>query len=1625
MEGIKFSESYSNIVKKLSSIRWLKKYNINKSIVDKHIRDSRFLNEFSLMLNEKDFTAYRTLRLCHPLLLELSKGDAKSFTSHQWIKYIYEFTLSKSFKEAVTMDLDSDLDAACELYLRLFRIISELQKKSNDGSFQSQYPFYFLSAEEEASLEDAEEYKLFLKAFKEDYVYELMKLNTEVTGFNTLDHVCGVHYLALYIGRQLKHLGVNIDLGRVSGSAAGHDIGKYGCKGAELRRVPYLHYYYSDQWFKKHNINYIRNIAINHSTWDLELENLSLESLILIYSDFRVKNKKRENGEEMYIFPLKESFDVILNKLDNLDTNKEKRYKRVYSKLKDFEDFLINLNIEVEVDTTINLNSIKPQKTPSYSIMMGNEIVQNLKFIAINHNINLMYTLRDELSLDAILETARSEKDWKNLREYIRIFEEYSTYLTQKQKLQTIKFLFDNLIHPEDDIRRHSAEVIGTLIAIFDEDYRKEIPENVNIQSISLNSKDLLFEYVNKLLFPNHKLIQSHRFWLGHSLNILLNALFKNCRKDFIPVYRDLISQYYHTNKDRAIDSYIFLLESIKSIPVRPFDQSVSTLYKFILNMLNKRNVTLRLSALEALMNLCDRIDENQDFIEDIKFYLNSINHKSNNPSENMLRAKLAKKIEYDNIEKLENFYDKNKDKITDIFLSNLKTATDWINKKHQVTILLDHVLEDKDVNPMHAAIHFCNLLKVSAVEDVRHQAGLSILKIMPNLSFSERNEVAVELLRALEIEGHKFTEYIPRYLGQVFLFLPPKELDEILDDLAFKIKISKPSVKTLILKTLAITAEYYSKYSYRFNETKEDLHKRFVALLGILLNGLGDYNNQVKQSAFTVIGKGLFGSRYLSLNEKMSIFHLIAKKILTLVIEEKNNELLFLSNSAALNHIYRFISDYSFFIGNIYLNHPEKVAFFPGTFDPFSLTHKEIAKSIRDLGYEVYLAIDEFSWSKKPLPNLIRRNILNMSIASELNIYIYPDSYPTNISNIKDLCTLRNNFKDSEVYIVIGSDVLLNASSYKFDKKEGSIHSFSHIIFERNRSKDLKSLAKNIDGNVEILYLPSKYTDISSSQIRNYIDENKDISSLIDPLCQQYIYENGFYQRESLDKGTLNSTSLDVEVINKISQELHEIACFIVNYPSENIQRKIREVFSKPSGRALLLRDSNSKKIVGFSLFHWTRSSMLYEEIKDVKLSHTLRQQSLGRIILLDGLYIKDNDKSKNLEQILLTETLAFCISKDYEYALFKQDKELPCSQSLENLLSHYGFKRVRDESGKYGIWIVNMSTPSVINLDLENLIKEPFRSNNKVKAVIKESRLKLLEVLCELYPGELVLPFDINMLHYGLIKKVSYENKVPPQTLSPRLLGKSMCVPYGDILDRYIVPNTVTKSLHTEKYFETDMSLFNIGEFPHYMDLENQVKMLKSFDKPIILVDTLLHKGHRMQALDPLFKKEKIKVQKIITGILSARGKDLMDYQERDVDCVYFIPRLKIWFNENALYPFIGGDSLWRGNFPERNLLPSINLILPYTSPKFIVDTSSISLYKLSKICIENAINILSVLEDEYHILNERNLTLSSLGQVFTIPRCPDKGVDMNYDLNISPSRYLKNDLEVLCRLENIIGR
>ena len=120
--------------------------------------------------------------------------------------------------------------------------------------------------------------------------------------------------------------------------------------------------------------------------------------------------------------------------------------------------------------------------------------------------------------------------------------------------------------------------------------------------------------------------------------------------------------------------------------------------------------------------------------------------------------------------------------------------------------------------------------------------------------------------------------------------------------------------------------------------------------------------------------------------------------------------------------------------------------------------------------------------------------------------------------------------------------------------------------------------------------------------------------------------------------------------------------------------------------------------------------------------------------------------------------------------------------------------------------------------------------------------------------------------------------------------------------------MPNTVTKTIHTDRVYSPDLSESTIEAFPNYASIPCQVRTIKSFDRPVILVDDLMHPGVRIKALDPVLRQEGVDIQIVLVGILSGYGRDLMSQQKRPVDSVYFLPSLRQWFVEATRTPSSG---------------------------------------------------------------------------------------------------------------------
>ena len=1465
--------------------------------------------------------------------------------------------------------------------------------------------FAFCTEEELSDSGVAREYGQFLRWWREEFLYELLRLSREATPFRTLDHIAGVHHVAMTVGRAFRAGGGVMDLGLMSGAAAGHDIGKFGCRPGE--RVPYLHYYYTDQWFSWRGLPAIGLTAANHSVWDLEIENLSAESLVLVYADFRVKQVYDSQGRETpALFSLAEAFDVILSKLDNVDDAKRRRYQFVYAKLRDFEEYLTFFG----VDTTLKTPGGPPPPRKDAALMTSGEVVHALRHTAVDHNIRLMHRLSRERLFVGTLEAARGEKDPDRIRAYLSVFQEYFTYWSVGQKEQTLEFLYELLLVPDGDIRRRSASLMGRILARFLSGYRKELPADAPPNPQLNRPFELWAEYLDRLLHPDVRLTPRQISMIRYQAKTAADALLSACAPADAPRFAELLFRHCQDPRSPDGEEAFALLDTVLNVPPEHIPDPESVV-DFALWWLRRGEAPQKAAALRLLRRLVPALAEEAAPLR--RRISQGVAEMDCGGDTRLLflQAHLGYRLGVD-VGRIFPLLDR-AETVSAVFLDNLKTATPWVLKAVGVEYLLHQANHNPQANLLHIATHFSNLLKVSENVVVRRMAGESLLTIAPLLSPDRRNEIAVELSKALESGQSEISQYIPEYLGPFALWLSPRELDELMEQLLHMLSSASPGVVGAALATAGALLEHYGAYRDRFPQEPQsswDLRRRQLASL--LLKGLSFRQEAVRQVALRVLGENLFASSILSWEDKTALFALMAKKILFLIGEQPEEELTFFHTAAALSHIYRFIVRHRVQDGPFRFDVPAKAAFFPGTFDPFSLSHKGIVRAIRDLGFEVYLAVDEFSWSKKAQPSLVRRQIVSMSVADAFDVYLFPHDLPVNLASPSDLDRLREVFAGRELYLAVGSDVVANASSYRSPPSPGSVHFLNHIVFRRSSDAEGYEIDADLScirGGLIQLQLPTHLEDISSTRIRENIDLGRDISNLIDPVVQDYIFRGGLYLREPQYKQIIRASTLDFAFHAAPDRALWDaLRAALPDLPEQ----------PDPRDQVCVLRDDGPQPhLLGALTLRTVNSSSLYDALGDEGLANAVRVRTAGRIALLTGLYAL-RGVGHDPGQLLVTEVLSRAMAEDCGYAVWWG----PAQGRTLDLLERQGFVRVEPDS-RQPLLLVDMRSPVTLMQNIATTLKEPFSSDQQVLSAAGEAHHRLQQAIRDLYPGTLVLSLNAEVIYHRLVRKITRLNGVPAAPTRPRVLGPLMCVPFGKILRGNAVPNTVTKTIHTDKVFAPDLKSFGIEAFPGYAPLESQIRTVRSFCRPVVLVDDLLHSGTRIKVLDPLFRREELDIRQILVGLMSGRGRDLAAASGREADSVYFVPDLRAWFVESTMYPFIGGDTVGGAESSVPGLSPSVNLILPYAFPRFYKECGRQAVFRFSQTCLENSRDILLALENAYRDRYARNLTLSRLSEAVILPLAPDKGGALRYDPSMAASVCLENDLKMLLRMRELM--
>ncbi len=1227
----------------------------------------------------------------------------------------------------------------------------------------------------------------------------------------------------------------------------------------------------------------------------------------------------------------------------------------------------------------------------NFAMLNGPELCAAIHLLAVYHNAFTLSDLADEVALNDFLATARSTPDVQQLSDVFKALNDFN-YLFHAEARQLVQaFLTEMLTRRDDVVRRRAAIGLAHLLTVRQTE-DSLLADADFVASVAAATEVFLSDDVT--------LLDQQVERLGTALQYFAAALVEGCaapqRSACLQIVLSTLQQYR-----RQTEHFRHILLTIQALPLAHCQISLQTARQIVKNIIVTSDGELRLEALYTYYLLIENHGHGD--------------HRLTLPSDLQSGYPIAEKYLYSRVVAGAAFDCWDTVKLSDMYVSNLSVATPTVVKRLQIDLMMAR-LKSGQADPFYTATHFSNVLKLSDQQSVQRRAGRALIEVFDYLSDGQKNDIAVELLLALEMQSDRYSKQIPQILGQLIMRLERRQLAAIGAELNDKVKDVDAKVALLILDVVAAALSVILKGNGSSDACQ--------SLLKVVFNGLFHYDLTIANQAVRTLSRAL-ATTAARRDKQLMLIDQIAKKVIVALTRQNDAHPAHLNKALLLNQICNCLAQTSQSSAASLFETTGKVAFFPGTYDPFSKAHLASAKLIRDLGFEVYLAVDEFSWSKRTQPNRQRRRIVEMSIAEHANLYVFPQHRIVNIANRSDLLSLKALFGDREVYLVMGSDVLINASAYRRPEVKEVINSFSHVVLDRadGHSADAEDALENaiarIDGDVIRLTLPRQVEHISSTQIRNSIDAQRDISALIEKKAQQYIYDRALYRHEPLFKDTLTVRSTGVSVSERIDEVLideivdqfavsrHQLDDLVAEYAAAEQPLRLLQIRDLEQGGCL----------IAFSFFHWLRSGMIYREFPSDKISYYIRNHAVGRIVVIDALCCRRNTNLANLEQILLTETLAFSLAKDYTYAIYKNRWGLT-APAIEEVMEVQGFIDYCDDAGQC-IKVVDMSNPIILNLDCKSMIKAPYRDVPEISAAIQRARRKLQAALCRFNRASLVLSFDRTMMYEHLIKKICDANRVQTYQLTPQRLGDNMCVTYGDLFKRWRIPNTVTKALHSERFYRSDFQSYEVHNAPNYLDLDAQANIIKSFNRPVILVDDIFDKGYRLRAIRQTFDRQRVEIKELVTAILTGRGKAWLEMNDIAVKSAYYIPKVKFWFNEGMLYPFIGGDAVLAEPLQESAALQSINLILPYVFPKFLNAVPHRRIADFSQSCLESAMIVLGALEDAYLKLNGRGLTLKDLSAVLISPRLPYRRNYLHYDMTRSPVDVLRADAAYLAKI------
>ena len=192
------------------------------------------------------------------------------------------------------------------------------------------------------------------------------------------------------------------------------------------------------------------------------------------------------------------------------------------------------------------------------------------------------------------------------------------------------------------------------------------------------------------------------------------------------------------------------------------------------------------------------------------------------------------------------------------------------------------------------------------------------------------------------------------------------------------------------------------------------------------------------------------------------------------------------------------------------------KIAIMGGTFNPIHYGHLISAEEVRDrFGFDSIIFVP----SARP-PHKGRRNIIDPEHRYKMAILSTADNPYFQVSRIEldrmgpsySIDTFRQfqvqYGSETQIAWIIGADSLIEITIWKdFDE----LLNICHFITTTRPNYDISSVPENIRRRVKFFEITA--VDISATEIRRRIRENRTIKYLVHKSAEEYIYEHNLYK--------------------------------------------------------------------------------------------------------------------------------------------------------------------------------------------------------------------------------------------------------------------------------------------------------------------------------------------------------------------------------------------------------------------------------------------------------------------------------------------------------------------------------